>query len=394
MQHTIKCKNNVKLKLHTNKNFYVQTYIFVCNLLTKGYSMGIDLITAMKLPKQQPVLTTQTLPQATTTSTNQQTTATKKDIKETLKKNSPYIAGAILLAGLGFYAMHNKEKAKKIIKDNVGDKIIDDSKKVKDEIDEIVDIILKKTSEKKHSKDKITIITDKNRLIPPTPGKLKKLDEILNPNKGIKIKLPENIFAPKTEKTTQSTASEIVETTTKTKNLKRISKKTIKKVVDKFEQQKKSLKLNDEAIVKKITDNRTKQTEDINRIIGENTRDGQIDINVMKKVANDFADDAKGRGKDRFHQAADLLEQTYIRTFIKGDANEKLGLKEFAKALFSDKDLAAIYKKMTKSEVANRLNYLKENDLKSLSYKEMSAEEFLEIGLKKVLEKFGKKTQK
>ena len=71
----------------------------VCNLFIKGYSMGIDLITAMKLPKQQPVLTAQkTLPLTAT----QQTTAEKKDIKETLKKNSPYIAGAILLAGLGF----------------------------------------------------------------------------------------------------------------------------------------------------------------------------------------------------------------------------------------------------------------------------------------------------
>ncbi len=353
--------------------------------------MGIDLITAMKLPKQQPVLTAQkTLPPTAT----QQTTAEKKDIKETLKKNSPYIAGAILLAGLGFYALNHKGKAKKIIEDNVGNKISDGAKKVKDEIDELVDKLVDEVIKNKKTDDKITVITDKSKLIPPTPGEIKSLKEILNPNKEIKFILPENTIKPFTEKTTQPTTTIATETAENTKKIKKVSQKTVKKVVEKFEQQKKLLNLNDENIVRKITDNRTKQNDDINRIIGENTRDGQIDFNIMRKVANDFADDAKGRGEDRFHQAADLLEQTHIRTFVKGDANEKSGLKELSKSLFTDKDLVAIYKKMTIQEVANRLNYIKENDLKSLAYKEMSADEFLEIGLKKIIQKFNKKTKK
>lgn len=404
--------------------------------------MGIDLMTAMKLPKQQPILTAQTtLPQ--TTNKVEVTTTEKKDIKEILKKNSPYIAGAVLLASLGYYAItHNSKKSKDItnnivggnnkIKDNVKDKIDDIvnavTEKVKDKTDDVAkavgenvtnkaddvakavgedvankaddvakavgenvankaDDVAKAVGEEATNKP-MKSITDKDRILMPPRKPLVNLKEILVPDKKIELKLAENFSKQNKETATQVAKTDVVETAEKTPRLRKVSKKAIQKVVDKFEQRKKALKLNDESIVKKIADNRTKQNDEINRIIGENTRDGKIDINIMRKVANDFAADEKGRGANRLHQSADLLEQTYIKTHIKGDANEKSGLKEFTNALFSDKDLTAVYQKMTLPEVANRINYLKENDLKSVAYKDMSADEFLKIGLKKTINMF------
>lgn len=148
-----------------------------------------------------------------------------------------------------------------------------------------------------------------------------------------------------------------------------------------------SLNLGDKKILEKIAANRQSQAGEIERIIGENFRNGHVDLPVMNKVAIDFAKDIANRGENRYHQAADILEQSYIREFIKGDAKQKEGLQNFFDKTKADSPLFEIYTRMSADEAAARLRHLTDNEFKSASYKGMDAETFFEQSLNRLAEK-------
>lgn len=157
---------------------------------------------------------------------------------------------------------------------------------------------------------------------------------------------------------------------------------------DAYQNAKKALKLNDKAILSKIADTRKNQMADVDRIISENIKDGKIDMPMMHKIARDFASDEAGRGADRYHQAANLLEQSYIKRYVKGDYVQKEGLENFFDLAKTDSPLFEIYTRMPMEEAASRLRYLADNDLKSAKYKGMDAERFFEKALDRLVEKF------
>ncbi len=149
-----------------------------------------------------------------------------------------------------------------------------------------------------------------------------------------------------------------------------------------------SISLGKQEVVDKIKLNRKKEEANITRIINENTHNGKIDIQMMRKIATDYSLDTN-RGPDRYHQAADLLEQSYIKQFVKGDKNSKTGLYNLTDAITTDPVLYKMYTQMPLEESANRLNYLKENDLKSASYKEgIGVDGFFDKTFNRLVEKY------
>lgn len=150
-----------------------------------------------------------------------------------------------------------------------------------------------------------------------------------------------------------------------------------------------AINFGDERIFAVINKNRNEQAKDFIRIIEENTIDGHVDLVVMRKIALDFADDAKGRGENRFHQAADLLEQAYVKEFVKGNENKKGGLQNLYDYMRNtDGTLFEMYTKMPIEESANRLHHLKTNVLNIAEYSGMDANRFFDTSFSRLVEKF------
>ena len=102
----------------------------------------------------------------------------------------------------------------------------------------------------------------------------------------------------------------------------------------------------------------------------------------LYKASKDFVADAEGRGENRFHQAANLLEQSMIKAYIKGNEAQKSGLQAFFDKAKSEPLLFDIYKNMTVEEAASRVKYLVENDLKAAKYEDMDAKTFFDSFVK------------
>ena len=100
----------------------------------------------------------------------------------------------------------------------------------------------------------------------------------------------------------------------------------------------------------------------MNKIIGENSRDGHVDLDQMRDSAGQFCAD-KDRGDNRFHQAANLLEQSYIREAIKTEGKEKTGISYLHGIITGDKDLYTIYTHMPLEEAAVRVNNIRTKEL-------------------------------
>ena len=107
----------------------------------------------------------------------------------------------------------------------------------------------------------------------------------------------------------------------------------------------------------------------------------------MRKVASDFTADVEGRGADRYHRAADVLESSYIREFIKSDGNTQSGLNSLFDNMMADEQLLSIYKYLPLEDTACRLDMLRKNELANCkTANEMSLNEFFEKALAKVKE--------
>lgn len=157
---------------------------------------------------------------------------------------------------------------------------------------------------------------------------------------------------------------------------------------DAFKEALESVDFNNKTIISKIENIRNSESDNIIRILNENTRDGHVDMPMMKKIANDYMLDTN-RGENRYHQAADLLEQAHIREFVKGDEKMRSGMYNFTDSVTTDPVLYKCYQNMPLEESANRLNYLKEHDLKSNAYKEgMNADGFFNKAFNRLVEKY------
>lgn len=385
--------------------------------------MDIKAISTISLPAAA------TAAQNTNTPKPQEATNSQSVPNQAEKKHSsklPYVAGTIVLAGLGAYLGRNQIaklfKEKEVIKKEI-------VKEVKKELKhpphtpKFANIIeRKKGPEFKMPAKEQPIVAKAEEIIEKVEEKA-----VENVEKAVAKKLkhppysPEFLNAknvskepvfklPKKEQSLVSKSPVVIEQPASLK----LKKDNVKKVVVGFDENKKpvyeeirtyapeelaligdahhsvrsKLNLNSKEVLAKILENKKSQANEINRIIGENIQNEHVNLPIMQKVARDFASDNAGRGENRFHQAADIMEQALIKEFVKGDAKQKEGLQSFFDVAKGDSPLFEIYAHMPIDEAATRLRYLADNDLKSASYKGIDAEAFFEKSLQRLVEKF------
>lgn len=329
--------------------------------------------------------------------------------KKSLKK-LPYVAAGVVLAGFGIYAAGRKIKAfreKKFI-EKVVDEIAQDLKQETPEVVTEVKTEIKKGADKIHEEMRKKIspnVLPQNRnntidnmkiILPEGTVKVSQESNVLkkeiaalqsqvqteNPARGqLCLPLPQ----PKKEKFVCigfNNGKPVYEPAEK------FAAQDLEPAASAFKEARKGIKFLNDEIIAKIMKSKKENAAEVNRIIAENTKDGHIDLNMMRKVAHDFSTDEAGRGADRFHQAAEILEQSYIREFIKKDGSDVKGVYNLYDFMKTDSELFSIYTQMPAEEVANRLNYIRYNDiLRGGVEKDMKPEAFVEKMFDKLVEK-------
>lgn len=174
--------------------------------------------------------------------------------------------------------------------------------------------------------------------------------------------------------------------------LENIVEKNVQPAKSAFKEAKDGLNLLNDEIIAKIIKIKNEHNPEIDKIIKENTDNGQINLEKIKNLVHNISSDER-IGADRFHQAAELLEQSYIRKFIKNDGVEKRGIYNLYDFMKTDSELFSIYTQMPAEEAANRLNYIRYNDLLPGGVeKDMTPDMFFEKMFERLVEKMQFKT--
>ena len=375
---------------------------------------------AQTAPVSQAVPASQ--PQAANADTNQ---GTSKNSVKSFKKAIPYVAGAIVLAGLGYYALRGKKINKKAVNEVVeevsqaGKKAAEEAGSVKTEAANAANkaetTVQKAASNAEAAEQKAETAAQKveekaadnaaKSEEKPAENAAQKVEEKAADNAAKAETKPAENTAPKAEekptaaeqkaeakpadnaapkaeeKPAENAAQKVEEKPTDN-----TAKSEVKPAEKPQENAAQAINLDNKEIIEKINKNKKTDEAEINRIIGENTQDGHILFDKMRRVANDFTAD-EGRGPDRYHRAADVLEKSYIREFIKTDGNTQSGLNALFDNMMADEQLLSIYKHLPLEDTACRLDLLRKNELVNCkAAKEMSLDEFFEKALAKVKE--------
>ena len=339
------------------------------------------------------------------------------------KKAIPYVAGAVVLAGLGIYIAKGKGKNlfnKKNLNE-IKDDVADIGKKAKEEIKEEIQTSTKKvetdaaaaaktetaaakaeTKPAEAAKEKAETAanaeakpaeaakekaeTAANAEAKPAEAAKEKAETAANaeakPAEAVKEKAetaanaeakPAEIAkdkaeAPKdkTEKTAKSKSKTSKASKTDAAKAENkpaeAAKQNAKAEQASVEEIKKSINLTNKETLDKVNKINADSSQEVNKIIGENSRDGHVDLDQMRDSAGQFCAD-KDRGDNRFHQAANLLEQSYIREAIKTEGKEKTGISYLHGIITGDKDLYTIYTHMPLEEAAVRVNNIRTKEL-------------------------------
>ena len=111
-------------------------------------------------------------------------------------------------------------------------------------------------------------------------------------------------------------------------------------------------------------------------------------MHMMRKVANDYIADAK-RGVNKYHQAADLLEQAHIKGQFRDGVPIKTSLSNIISAFVTDPVLYKCYQNMPLEESAIRLRHFADFDLKSCGVTDSKdADRFFEMTFNRLVEKY------
>ena len=352
---------------------------------------------AQTAPVSQAVPASQ--PQAANADTNQ---GTSKNSVKSFKKAIPYVAGAIVLAGLGYYALRGKKINKKAVNEVVeevsqaGKKAAEEAGSVKTEAANAANkaetTVQKAASNAEAAEQKAETAAQKveekaadnaaKAETKPAENIAPKAEEKPTAAEQKAEAKPADNAAPKAEEKPAENAAQKVEE----KPADNTAKSEVKPAEKPQENAAQAINLDNKEIIEKINKNKKTDEAEINRIIGENTQDGHILFDKMRRVANDFTAD-EGRGPDRYHRAADVLEKSYIREFIKTDGNTQSGLNALFDNMMADEQLLSIYKHLPLEDTACRLDLLRKNELVNCkAAKEMSLDEFFEKALAKVKE--------
>lgn len=146
--------------------------------------------------------------------------------------------------------------------------------------------------------------------------------------------------------------------------------------------------LDNEEIINKILNISKTQAHEVERIINENTHNGLINMPMMQKIANDFMADLN-RGPDRYHQAADIMEQSHLKQHIRGNRSTTTEMFNLVDFMITDPTLYKCYQNMPLEESANRLNLINKEFTKDEKFKEaLEITKFFEKTFTRLVEKY------
>lgn len=315
--------------------------------------MDIKSISTIALPSAQASQKAQTVSANVQNVQSQNAVSAAKETNKKSFKKLPYVAAGVVLAGLGIYASR-KKLAKLFNSQNINKFKNEVKEEVKNEIDDGINFL-----ETKENNEILSTIVSESKNFEESciKNKIKNVCTGFKNGKPVYRQIeiiPNNKIAPARGRVAEALQS---------------------------------INLNNKKILDKISEVKVQNKEEIKKIINDNTKDGHVDLNIMNKVARDFANDEAGRGADRFHQAAEILEQSLIREFVKGNKKEMTGLQNIFDRATQNSPLFEIYKKMPLEEAASRLKNLSDKDLKSASYKGMDAQTFFDKAFARLIEK-------
>ena len=285
------------------------------------------------------------------------------------KKAIPYVAGAVVLAGLGIYIAKGKGKNlfnKKNLNE-IKDDVADIGKKAKEEIKEEIQTSTKKVETDAAAAAKTETAAAKAETKTAEAAK-EKAETAANAEAKPAEIAKDKAEAPKdkTEKTAKSKSKTSKASKTDAAKAENkpaeAAKQNAKAEQASVEEIKKSINLTNKETLDKVNKINADSSQEVNKIIGENSRDGHVDLDQMRDSAGQFCAD-KDRGDNRFHQAANLLEQSYIREAIKTEGKEKTGISYLHGIITGDKDLYTIYTHMPLEEAAVRVNNIRTKEL-------------------------------
>lgn len=363
--------------------------------------MDIKSISTLTLP-QAGVYSAAPKPQNTTPVGQPMQESTNHKTNKNFKKKLPYIAGAIVLAGLGIYFTRGKSSKNVINNENLdklGENVV---ARLKKEEERLLEAVIPENPNKLGEKVVDQIKKEETLSEALTPGKIEVPKQKNKTSLKDLMKIDKN--DPDIEDAVEVIEDEISENLPSLpenicigfennqpvfEKYAHVVEEEVQPAISAFDEAKKSINFLNDEIIAKIVENKKKDAQEVNRIISENTKDGHINFNIMRKVAHDFSTDEANRGADRFHQAADVLEQSYLKEFIKTENGETKGIYNLFDAMKTDTELFSIYTQMPMEEAANRLNYLRHNELINCKApKDMTPDEFFEKSFEKLVEKF------
>lgn len=315
--------------------------------------MDIKSISTISLPSSHAYQKAQEVSSSVQNVQSQNAPLAAKETNKKSFKKLPYVAAGVVLAGLGIYA--SRKKLAKLFSSQNMNKL---KNEVKDEVKNQIDDGINFHETKEKTEILNTVVSEsKNFEESCIKNEIKNVCTGFENGKPVyrQIELiPNNKIAPARDSVAEALQS---------------------------------LNLNNKKILNKIKEIKVQKKEEIEKIISDNVKDGHVDLKIMNKVARDFANDEAGRGADRFHQAAEILEQSLIKEFVKGNKKEMTGLQNILDRATQDSPLFEIYKKMPLEEAATRLKNLADKDLKSASYKGMDAQTFFDKSFSRLMEK-------
>lgn len=301
--------------------------------------------------------------------------AAKKEapITEKLKKSKlPYIAGGVVLAGMGVFLGRkylSKLKNEPVIKDGlneVKDKLDDIAapvvedvqaglNKVKEEVqeglnkvkEEIKDVLNKGDDVLKTAAEDAKIITDAPAVVQKTVVDAEKKQAI----SGLMDSLKVNAQKKETLATEAASANKTAAPLNKAVTL---NTPEIKAAVAK-KNGLLSVEVADSAALQQVKDFNKAHFEESATIIGANNWSGFVDVPKLEKVGRDFAADVNR--PDNLKQAANLFEHSYKEAYINSYSNNtQVGLEKIVNRVTNEsQDLFNVYAKMPKEDVLLRV---------------------------------------
>lgn len=288
-------------------------------------------------------------------------------LTEKLKKSKlPYIAGGIVLAGMGVFLGQkymSKLKNEPIVKeslnevkdklDDIAAPVVEDVKaglnKVKEEVQEGLNKVKEEITEVINKGDDVLNAgkADVPKVVVEAAPNKAKTNETVQALKEMKTSAEDVAIIQETPAVVQKTAAPLKKAVTL--NVPEVKAAIVKK------NGLLTVEVADSAALQQVNDFNKAHFVESATIIGANNWSGFVDLPKLEKVGRDFADDVSR--PENLKQAANLFEQSYKGAYINSYVNKtQVGLEKIVNRVTNEsQDLFNVYAKMPKEDVLLRV---------------------------------------